>query len=65
MLGCRFTFIGPHLPVREDWQAAVDRMVVAGYVPVASCNPYWHHSGCTFEDPDGYRVVFQNATWTA
>ena len=54
-----------YLPARDEWQAAVDRMVGAGYAPVASYNPYWARSGCTFEDPDGYRVVFQNAAWSA
>ena len=52
-----------YLPSRQEWQAAIDRMTEAGYAPVASYNPYWDRSGCTFEDPDGYRVVFQNATW--
>ena len=52
-----------YLPARQEWQAAVDMMVAAGYAPVVSHNPYWDHSGCTFEDPDGYRVVFQNAAW--
>jgi catechol 2,3-dioxygenase-like lactoylglutathione lyase family enzyme len=52
-----------YLPSRQEWQAAIDRMVGAGYAPVASYNPYWDRSGCTFEDPDGYRVVFENASW--
>ena len=52
-----------YLPSREEWQAAIDRMVAVGYAPVASYNPYWDRSGCTFEDPDGYRVVFQNEAW--
>jgi hypothetical protein len=52
-----------YLSSREEWQAAIDRMVAAGYPPVVSYNPYWDRSGCTFEDPDGYRVVFQNADW--
>jgi hypothetical protein len=26
-------------------------------------NPYWDRSGRTFEDPDGYRVVLQNAPY--
>ena len=54
-----------YLPGREEWQAAIDRMIGAGYAPVASYNPYWDRSGCTFEDPDGYRVVFQNSDWPA
>jgi catechol 2,3-dioxygenase-like lactoylglutathione lyase family enzyme len=52
-----------YLPDRRQWEAAVDRMIAAGYVPVASFNPYWDRSGRTFEDPDGYRVVLQNASW--
>jgi len=52
-----------YLPDRSDWQAAVDRMKRHGLVPVASYNPYWDRSGVTFEDPDGYRVVLQNASW--
>jgi hypothetical protein len=52
-----------YLPDRSEWQAAVDRMQAAGYEAVASFNPYWDMRGRTFEDPDGYRVVFQNASW--
>jgi catechol 2,3-dioxygenase-like lactoylglutathione lyase family enzyme len=48
-----------------EWQRAVNRMVAAGYLPVPSFNPYWDLEGRTFEDPDGYRVVLQNAAWTA
>jgi hypothetical protein len=54
-----------YLPENADWQAAVDRMRTAGYEPVASFNPYWDRDGITYEDPDGYRVVFQNASWEA
>lgn len=53
-----------YLPDDEEWQSAVDRMVAAGYTPVASLNPYWDRSGRTFEDPDGYRVVLQNMSWS-
>ena len=35
------------------------------YEFVKSYNPYWDISGVTFEDPDGYRIVLQNATWQA
>jgi YycE-like N-terminal domain/YycE-like C-terminal domain len=52
-----------YLPDPEQWQGAVDRMRAAGYEPVASYNLYWDHSGRTFEDPDGYRIVLQNASW--
>lgn len=52
-----------YLPKEREWQAAVDRMVTEGYPPVTSFNPYWHRSGRTFEDPDGYRVVLQHGSW--
>ncbi|SRR6266545_5223998 len=52
-----------YLPDLERWQAAIDRMQAAGYEPVASFNPYWDRVGCTFADPDGYRVVLQQASW--
>jgi catechol 2,3-dioxygenase-like lactoylglutathione lyase family enzyme len=52
-----------YLPDPDDWQAAVARMAAAGYAPVPAFNPYWDRQGRTFEDPDGYRVVLQNAAW--
>jgi catechol 2,3-dioxygenase-like lactoylglutathione lyase family enzyme len=47
----------------REWELAVARMEMAGFLPVGSYNPYWDVSGRTFEDPDGYRVVLQNTTW--
>lgn len=52
-----------YLPDQQEWQRAVDRMKTKGYVPSISYNPYWDRNGVTFEDPDGYRVVLQNAAW--
>ena len=52
-----------YLPDQGEWTSAVDRMTAAGYPPVPSLNPYWDRHGRTFEDPDGYRVVLQNAAW--
>ncbi|MEP6754728.1 MAG: VOC family protein [Chthonomonadales bacterium] len=52
-----------YVPDHEEWQAAVVRMIAHGYEPVPSCNLYWDVNGRTFEDPDGYRVVLQNASW--
>ena len=52
-----------YLPDKAQWDAAVARVVQAGYSPVPSFNPYWDVLGKTFEDPDGYRVVLQNADW--
>ncbi|WP_276946792.1 VOC family protein [Haematobacter massiliensis] len=54
-----------YIPDPEEWQAAVGRLRRAGYDPVPSFNPYWDRSGRTFEDPDGYRIVLQNAAWPA
>ena len=45
------------------WQAAVAQMEGAGYQSVGAHNPYWERQGRTFEDPDGYRVVLQQAAW--
>jgi hypothetical protein len=52
-----------YLPDRRRWTEAVQRMSAAGHLPVPSLNPYWDRRGLTFEDPDGYRVVIQNASW--
>lgn len=52
-----------YIPDPEEWQAACARMEAVGFVVVASFNPYWDVHGRTFEDPDGYRVVLQNADW--
>jgi len=38
-------------------------MAEAGHGAVPSINPYWDRDGVAFEDPDGYRVVIQNAAW--
>jgi catechol 2,3-dioxygenase-like lactoylglutathione lyase family enzyme len=52
-----------YLPDLADWQVAVQRMLDHGFQPITSYNPYWNHLGKTFEDPDGYRVVLQQAAW--
>lgn len=54
-----------YLPDDSDWRAAVVRLEKAGRRPVKAFNPYWDQKGNTFEDPDGYRVVLQNAPWPA
>jgi catechol 2,3-dioxygenase-like lactoylglutathione lyase family enzyme len=50
-------------PDPVDWAESVARMRSTGFEPVVSFNPYWDQRGVTFEDPDGYRVVLQNAHW--
>lgn len=52
-----------YLPDAGEWRAACDRMLNAGFLPVTSFNPYWDVRGRSFADPDGYRVVLQNAGW--
>ena len=53
-----------YLPEPKAWQAAVARMEGAGYQSVTSHNSYWNQLGRTFEDPDGYRIVLQQAAWS-
>ncbi|RYY08920.1 MAG: VOC family protein [Alphaproteobacteria bacterium] len=52
-----------YVPEPGEWRAAVARMQAAGFDPVPSFNAYWDEHGRTFEDPDGYRVVIQQAGW--
>lgn len=52
-----------YLPEPERFDAAVQRMRGAGFDPVRAFNAYWDVKGATFEDPDGYRIVLQNAAW--
>jgi catechol 2,3-dioxygenase-like lactoylglutathione lyase family enzyme len=52
-----------YIPDDVEWQAAVCKMGVCGFEPVPALNPYWDARGKTFEDPDGWRVVLQNAAW--
>ncbi len=52
-----------YLPEVAAWEAAVARMEAHGYPPVPAHNAYWDAHGRTFADPDGYRVVLQQAAW--
>ncbi len=52
-----------YLPAERAWQDACHRAESAGFRPVSSFNPYWDQRGRSFEDPDGYRVVLQQADW--
>jgi len=54
-----------YLPNEAEWEQAVQRLESRGYNPVQAFNPYWDKQGKTFEDPDGYRVVLQNARWSS
>jgi len=50
-----------YLPDRVEWERTCRAMLNAGFVEVAPFNPYWGQRGRTFEDPDGYRVVLEQA----
>ena len=52
-----------YIPDPAEWDAARARMLAAGFKPVRAFNPYWEVSGCTLEDPDGYRIVLQREEW--
>lgn len=52
-----------YLPDLRTWEDAIARLQLLGCHPVRALNPYWDRLGKTFEDPDGYRVVLQNAAW--
>ncbi|KAI9021826.1 Glyoxalase/Bleomycin resistance protein/Dihydroxybiphenyl dioxygenase [Hyaloraphidium curvatum] len=53
-----------YLPDKAAWEAAVARVEATGHKAVPAFNPYWDREGRTFEDPDGYRIVLQNAAWS-
>ena len=53
-----------YIPDTIEWQRMSGAMLAAGFNEVAPFNPYWAIRGRTFEDPDGYRVVLQNADWS-
>lgn len=55
--------LGFYVPDKTEWKGAVERMQKHGYKPVKSFNPWWDDGGKTFEDIDGYRVVFYNKGW--
>jgi len=52
-----------YLPDPAEWQSTCTRMQEAGFVEVASFNPYWNRSGRTFADHDRYRIVLQRGAW--
>jgi hypothetical protein len=52
-----------YAPAAAEWQTACASMLAAGFKEISSFNPYWETRGRTYEDPDGYRVVLQQAEW--
>ncbi len=53
-----------YLPIQSDFNKIRNQMVNAGFNLVYSHNEYWDKHGCTFEDPEGYRVVLCKNEWT-
>jgi catechol 2,3-dioxygenase-like lactoylglutathione lyase family enzyme len=53
-----------YVPTAAEWQTACASMLAAGFKQVSSFNPYWETRGRTYEDPDGYRIVLQQAEWS-
>jgi hypothetical protein len=54
-----------YVPDTSASTATCEAMLKSGFVEVAPFNPYWAQHGRTFEDPDGYRIVIENAYWTS
>jgi catechol 2,3-dioxygenase-like lactoylglutathione lyase family enzyme len=54
-----------YVPEEAEWKAKCTSMLAAGFKQVASFNPFWDIRGRTYEDPDGYRVVLQQAEWSS
>lgn len=52
-----------YVPAKDEWLRVCGALLKAGFVEVQTFNPYWQEKGRTFEDPDGYSVVIQNASW--
>ena len=52
-----------YIPDTDSWERQCAGMINAGFLEVASFNPYWDISGKTFQDIDGYRVILQNSRW--
>jgi len=53
-----------YVPEADAWQSICCAMLEAGFKEVEPCNPFWKRRGRSFEDPDGYRVVIQQAAWS-
>lgn len=53
-------FYFPDKDARDEIVLRLDQM---GYKEVEPENPYWKSEGVTIEDPDGWRIVLQNAVF--
>ena len=53
-----------YIPEANEWQKRCSLALEAGFIEVAPFNPYWKQRGRTFQDHDGYRIVFEQAVWS-
>lgn len=53
-----------YIPEADEWRDRCEHMPAAGFVEVQPYNPYWSQRGRAFMDPEGYRVVLQQASWS-
>jgi len=47
-----------YLENKADYETIIARLAKMDRVPVTARNPHWDLDGETFEDPDGWRIVF-------
>jgi hypothetical protein len=52
-----------YLPDAMEWENRCKSMLDAGFQEIEPFDPYWKARGRTFQDPDGYIVVIQQAAW--
>lgn len=52
-----------YIPEFNEWRERCSNLLDVGFVEAQPYNPYWGRRGRTFVDPDGYRVVLQQASW--
>ena len=50
-----------YVPDEDEWLHMCERLLKVGFAEVDAFNPYWQMMGRTFSDPDGYRIVIQQA----
>lgn len=52
-----------YVPDHAQWSAITQRMRDLAAPAFPNANPYWNERGITVRDPDGYRIVIENAAW--
>ena len=49
---------------KQEIETVARRLEKMGYPEVEPENPYWEEKGVTIEDPDGWRIVLMNRSFT-